>query len=402
MTANSTAASGVSATASDVSGKVSLVNSLRVRLLAPVTALLLVVFLAATAVLANIESSRIQDQANDTIALQAASIQNMLSVAKSIMLDRVGDSMRLLKSRGESLGAPRVGGQAQVADKHVNDVVLGNKPQANNFELVDGVTDIMSGTATIFTRTSDNNYVRVSTNVKNYDGTRATGTMLDPNGLAIAQIRKNKPFYGVVDILGNPYVTGYEPIFDDNDNVIGIWYVGYQTDLKPLESVISNSRALDTGFFALYDATNKLRFSSKTGADEATINKVVQADNDADWVIKKEQVPGWGFTLVSAYPKSDISKVTTYHSAMLILFGFLAFLLVLGLQLSLLWSRVLRPVQRLTDAAIGLSMGRYGAPIAETSLRDEIGVLARSIERLSNSVRLAMERLAKRRSSDAS
>src|SRR5580765_5139314 len=402
MTANLTAAPDVSGAASDVSGKVSLVNSLRVRLLAPVTALLLVVFLGATVILARVESNRIQDQANDTITRQSASIQNLLSITKSIMLDRVGDSMRLLKSRGESLGGTHSGGQVQVADKHVDDVVLGSKSLANNFDLVDGVTDIMNGTATIFARTPDNNYVRISTNVKKYDGTRATGTLLDPNGPAIAEIGNSKPFYGVVDILGNPYVTGYEPIYDEGHRIIGIWYVGYQTDLKPLETIISNSRALDTGFFALYDGTNKLRFSSKTGAGEATINSVVQGNNDSGWIIKKEEVPGWGFTLVSAYPKSDISKLIAYHSALLLLFGFVAFILLLGLQLVLLWHRVLRPVQRLTEAAIGLSMGRYGAPLSETALKDEIGVLARSIERLSNSVRLAMERLAKRRSADAS
>jgi hypothetical protein len=29
------------------------------------------------------------------------------------------------------------------------------------------------------------------------------------------------------DILGKPYVTGYEPIRDASSNVIGIYYVGY-------------------------------------------------------------------------------------------------------------------------------------------------------------------------------
>jgi len=70
-------------------------------------------------------------------------------------------------------------------------------------------------------------YVRVATNVKKDDGSRAVGTILDPKGKAIEFIKKNEPFYGEVDILGKPYITGYKPIRDASKNVIGIYYVGY-------------------------------------------------------------------------------------------------------------------------------------------------------------------------------
>jgi hypothetical protein len=33
--------------------------------------------------------------------------------------------------------------------------------------------------------------------------------------------------YGDANILGKPYVTGYEPIRDAQNNVIGIYFVGY-------------------------------------------------------------------------------------------------------------------------------------------------------------------------------
>ena len=57
---------------------------------------------------------------------------------------------------------------------------------------------------------------------------RALGTILDPKGKAIANINKGEAFYGEVDILGKPYVTGYDPIKDASGKVIGIWYVGYE------------------------------------------------------------------------------------------------------------------------------------------------------------------------------
>jgi len=82
------------------------------------------------------------------------------------------------------------------------------------------------GTATIFVK-NGNDYIRVATNVKKDDGSRAVGTILDPNGEVIVNIRDDKAFYGEATVLGKAYTTGYEPIRDSAGNVIGIYYVGY-------------------------------------------------------------------------------------------------------------------------------------------------------------------------------
>ena len=99
----------------------------------------------------------------------------------------------------------------------------------NSFDVVDAVVKEHGGTATLFVKSGDE-YVRVATNVKKDDGSRAIGTVLDPNGSAIAMIKKGEAYYGDATILGKPYVTGYDAIKDDSGNVIGIYYVGY---MKP-------------------------------------------------------------------------------------------------------------------------------------------------------------------------
>jgi hypothetical protein len=43
----------------------------------------------------------------------------------------------------------------------------------------------------------------------------------------MAAISKAESFYGEVPILGKPYITGYEPIRDASDKIIGVYYVGY-------------------------------------------------------------------------------------------------------------------------------------------------------------------------------
>jgi hypothetical protein len=135
--------------------------------------------------------------------------------------------MELLEAYANELGPPRVEGTDAVAGKEVPAIYFGSIKMNNNFDLVDKVVRKSQGTATIFVKNGDE-YVRVATNVKKDDGSRAVGTVLDPKGKAIESIKKGDPFYGEVDILGKPYITGYKPIRDASNTVIGIYYVGYQ------------------------------------------------------------------------------------------------------------------------------------------------------------------------------
>jgi hypothetical protein len=134
--------------------------------------------------------------------------------------------MELMESMAHKLGMPKIDGTDPVAGKEVPAIYFGTTRMNNNFELVDDVVKQAQGTATIFVKSGDE-YIRVATNVKKDDGSRAIGTMLDPKGKAIESIRKGEAFYGEVDILGKPYVTGYKPVRDASQNVIGIYYVGY-------------------------------------------------------------------------------------------------------------------------------------------------------------------------------
>ena len=96
----------------------------------------------------------------------------------------------------------------------------------NDFEVVDEVVKENGGTATLFVK-SGSDFVRVATNVKKDDGSRAIGTVLDPNGPVFPMIQKGDAYYGDTTILGKPYVTAYDPIKDASGKVIGIYYVGY-------------------------------------------------------------------------------------------------------------------------------------------------------------------------------
>ncbi|WP_145131081.1 MULTISPECIES: Cache 3/Cache 2 fusion domain-containing protein [unclassified Pseudomonas] len=212
------------------------------------------------------------------------SVEELLQVTDTLLRDRVKNGMRLLQERSTSMGGASLGSDVLVNNVAVPDLLLGGHPQASDFRIVDSVTaDMGGGSATLFARNGED-FVRISTNVMLDDGRRAIGTRLDPKGKAIAAIRQERAFYGLVDVLGHPYLAGYEPIFDARGAVIGIWYVGYKIELQALREAVGRTNILDSGFMAVLDEYNRVLFRSDNVSSEQVL-AVVEGTDGEDWQI---------------------------------------------------------------------------------------------------------------------
>jgi cache 3/cache 2 fusion protein len=146
-------------------------------------------------------------------------------VAKAQM-EKVKLSLTALQAKTAKLGEARIEGNDPVAGKDVPALYFGKTKMNNFFDVVDEVVKEHGGTATLFVKAGDE-YVRIATNVKKDDGSRAIGTILDPNGPVIAVINKGEAYWGDATILGKPYLTAYDPVRDAANKVIGIYYVGF-------------------------------------------------------------------------------------------------------------------------------------------------------------------------------
>lgn len=140
--------------------------------------------------------------------------------------DSVTRAIAALIAKTNAFGEPRIEGHEQVAGKVVPRLYFGSAKMNNSFDLVDQVGKDSNGTATLFVRSGDD-FVRVATNIRQSDGSRAIGTVLDPTGPALEKIKKGQAYYGEAMILGKLYYTGYEPIKTPSGEVIGIYYAGY-------------------------------------------------------------------------------------------------------------------------------------------------------------------------------
>jgi HAMP domain-containing protein len=329
--------------------------------------------------LSNYYSNQIHESTQQLMTARAEQTMSTLTSTHSLMQDKVDVAMRILRSEGGNLGSPSLRGTTSVGDQTVPVLLLGGTPQVKAFDLVDRVKTLAGGTATLFVHRGED-FVRVSTNVLKPDGSRAIGTPLDPKGKAIAAIREGRSFHGVVDILGEPYFTAYEPMRSQDGRLIGIWYVGYPiSTLKELGNTIAETQMLTNGFVALVDAKNKVRFHTKEIPAE-TIEKLASAadgNEAAEWVIDQKVFDPWGYRVVIGYPRNDIQSLIASARTNILLGGAVLAIMICGLIAILVSRRIVRPVGILVQAADALAKGDVTTTI-DSMGDDEIGSLSKS------------------------
>ncbi len=256
-------------------------------------------------------------------------LEHVLIMAKSLVSERVYSSMALLKQKSNQLGLPSIDGETVLGAERIPKLQLGNQSQTNQNDLVDSVTSVGNGTATLFVK-KGNAFIRIATNIRKKNR-RVVGTRLDPNGMAIKHLINSKAFYGVADILGEPYISGYEPIIDINKRVIGAWYVGYKVNVGALDQAIKEWVFLKNGFAAVTDYNDNIRFLSKHIDIQQA--KAALKNTHHQWFIAHRDIPEWNFHAYIAFPIKDayLNSIASLYP-LLLLSGIFGVALILVAQ----------------------------------------------------------------------
>ncbi len=167
-----------------------------------------------------------------------------------------------------------------------------DKSSGNQEAFVDQIQSLVGGTCTVFERMNpEGDMLRVSTNVKKTDGTRAIGTYIpatNPDGTPNTVVNtclKGETYVGRAFVVNQWYTTAYEPIFDQDKNVIGVLYVGVpQMEMPELRKAILNVAVGKTGYAFILGGKGKEQgnyiISHKGKRDGENIWKAKDANGD--------------------------------------------------------------------------------------------------------------------------
>ena len=153
-------------------------------------------------------------------------------LAEQAFFKFIDTPMARIREGTEETNGMVLGAAAPIFDSqgYLLGVLYGGVLLNRNFEIVDKIKQTVFqgmkykgediGTATIFQED-----VRISTNVKNEDGSRAIGTRVAEE-VYDQVVLKGEAWIGRAYVVNNWYITAYEPIRDINNMIIGMLYVG--------------------------------------------------------------------------------------------------------------------------------------------------------------------------------
>ncbi|HYB21753.1 MAG TPA: Cache 3/Cache 2 fusion domain-containing protein [Thermodesulfobacteriota bacterium] len=295
---------------------------------------------------------------------------------------------------------------------------IGAQTITRDYTIVDRVQQMVGGTCTVFQRIEGDRLLRISTNVLRADGSRAVGTYLPASNEVTKTILRGETYRGRAFVVNDWYITAYEPIMNERQEVIGALYVGIpEQRAVVLKTAIKSIKIGKTGYAFIMDSSGRLIVHpAKEG------ESILEAKDSAGFEYVKEMIrkapllkegevgtlryPWANIELGETHPRTKINKYQYFRDWDWVIaaggyeeeiFGgvartkFFITLVALGtvalaILLTVMFSRVLtRPIQELTEVTARMSGGDLTQKVNLTT-GDEIGTLAKSFNRMADQV----------------
>ncbi|OGB68456.1 MAG: hypothetical protein A2486_03905 [Burkholderiales bacterium RIFOXYC12_FULL_65_23] len=290
---------------------------------------------------------------------------------------------------------------------------LDGRPLNLNFQTVDHFTAMTGSVATIFAKTGDD-FVRISTSLKNDRGERVVGTLLDRTHPAYAQVRAGKRYVGQATLFGRRYITQYDPIQNQDGQVIGLTFVGldFSEIFSSLKQAIKQLKAGSSGYYYVLDAQpgpnygtllvhpaqeGKNVLEAKDSNGRPFIKQMLEQKNGLvryPWINAtlgetrvREKVaayafyPNWNWVIAGGTYVEEYTTKTQRLLGYVVWLGLAAVLALSGIGFVLMRRMVVRPLAQVSAVADTLAKGDLTARLV-TTRQDEIGTLMQAINHM--------------------
>jgi methyl-accepting chemotaxis protein len=206
---------------------------------------------------------------------------------------------------------------------------------------------------------------------------------------------------------GKPTLALSGPIID-NGQLVGVMAMTMNLDV--VSNIVAGTKIGATGHAILLDAGNKVIAHGRPGRIKTVLQDlsahpalamdgitefpmVYTADGKQIVAFVRKLPQGWTLLVEQDYDEAYAALRSMERNALILIVLTAA---LVSLVAFFLGKQLTRPINQLTEIANELSTGKFDVKILQTGRGDEIGSLARAIERLGVSIQLAMDRLRKK------
>lgn len=373
--------------------------------------ILSVSFIVLGTILYRQQSANIQISTDERMSSQLDDLTNLLQVMVQEKQNKINSSIivaqELLRGQGaitenELMSVKATDQQTNESyDVLINNWKIGGKPCYLDNSIVDQIQAVTSETATIFQKIPQG-YLRIATNVKRTDGSRATGTFLPNSSPVVQTIEQGKSFKGRAFVVDDYYLTAYEPIVF-NGKVKGMLYVGVkEKDYATLKSIFDSKSYFNSGYPYIVNKEGKLilhptsegsniadqtffgQITSSSGSGKSRYLWPESADGQWKWQYFKYFEPYESYVSVSVYEKDLFASINEMRNILII--TIICSILIAAVAFALFMRPIIRDISHGIEKAKQIASGDLTAQF-DLKREDEIGDLFRALSEMTAKIK---------------
>jgi methyl-accepting chemotaxis protein len=151
---------------------------------------------------------------------------------EEILKAKLIEAQKILQEYGASFMP--TGNQVSVGGYKVQELQVGSTLVTNNTDIVDMISKRINTSVTIF-QTTENSLIRVATTVRNFDNSRAIGTVIPSDSKIYQTVMAKKDYFGRAFVVNRWYVAVYKPLVDETGYIFGVIYLGIPEEAELTE-----------------------------------------------------------------------------------------------------------------------------------------------------------------------
>ncbi|QBK03679.1 methyl-accepting chemotaxis protein [Hylemonella gracilis] len=387
--------------------------SLSIRLAASIFFIIGVVVLVFVMAISYTLMRSVEDQALQNVNTQTRLIVDLIDASDKDLRLRAAALAKAFQNRLAGQFVLDAGTITEVAGKPAPTLRLDGKVLNMNFDVADSFTAGTGAVATVFAKTGDD-FIRVTTSLKNAEGARAIGTLLDRNHPGYKATLEGRTYAGPANLFGKPYITQYDPIRDAQGQIIGLSFIGldYSNYLEQLRTTIRSLKIGQTGYFFVLDsrpgpnyaklvihpmAEGRVVLDSKDAQGREFIKEMLERKNGTTYYpwINEERgetsardklaafayFPGWEWVVAGSTYVDEVTADVRDQRLLYGVMGIVMVLLVSGVLYLLIRRTVIMPLIQARSVAEALARGDLSVRV-HNPRQDELGQLMDAMNRI--------------------
>ena len=349
-------------------------------------------------------SAKISRQYEENINNINMGIYNMVDTQQKVLMQWMDSSATAFSEKLQWLGPIRFdhSNMVDIGGYKLPTWYIGNQKITGDNTLVDILISKQKLPATLF-QLHDNKFIRVSSNVRQPDGNRIVGTIVD-SGPIYEKIINGQVWRGRGSVEGIMHGMIYQPIFDSSNNLVGAFVLGRREQEFELLSAIKDIVVGETGFVVVMDPEGVFiihpTLQGKSAATFSWAQEILRKKNGAvtytdpngrEKIAYYKYYEPWNWYIITGSFVSEIFNTTRELFKGLLLLCLVVIMLSAGIAYAMSIT-FFRPIDALIEVMKQVRKGNLTVKLHHTQ-NDEYMVVATALNDMLDTISLLIGRL---------